>query len=47
MTAFIDATPGPRLGGAVATPILKSIGWLIGITAVFSPLTVARYRNRV
>ena len=47
LTAFIDATRGLMLGGPVATPVLKSIGWLIGITAVFSPLTIARYRSRI
>ncbi len=47
ITAFIDATRGLMLGGPVATPVAKSIAWLIAITALFSPLTVARYRRRV
>ncbi len=47
ITAFIDATRGLMLGGAVATPVLKSIGWLVAITVLFSPLTIARYRNRI
>lgn len=47
ITAVIDATRGLMLGGPVAEPLARSIAWLIGITAVFSPLTVARYRNRV
>ena len=47
ITAFIDATRGLMLGGPVATPVAKSIAWLVAITAFFSPLTVARYRRRV
>lgn len=46
ITAFIDATRGLMLGGPVAAPVLKSVVWLVGITAVFTPLTVDRYRNR-
>jgi ABC transporter DrrB family efflux protein len=47
VTHVIDATRGLMLGGPVAEPLIDSIIWLAVITAVFAPLTVARYRRRV
>ncbi|MGH2662496.1 MAG: ABC transporter permease [Actinomycetota bacterium] len=47
LTHVIDATRGLMLGGAVAEPAIKSLIWLVGITAVFATLTIARYRRRV
>ena len=47
LTALIDATRGLMLGGPVSGPLLRSIAWLIALTAIFSPLTVARYRTRL
>jgi oleandomycin transport system permease protein len=35
------------LGGPVASPVLKSIIWLVAITTVFAPLAIARYRRRI
>jgi ABC transporter DrrB family efflux protein len=47
VTHVIDATRGLMLGGAVADPVIKSVIWLAVITAVFAPLTIARYRRRI
>ena len=47
ITAVIDATRGLMLGGSVADPVIDSVIWLAGITAVFAPLAIARYRRRV
>lgn len=46
ITHVIDATRGLMLGGEVAGPMFRSIAWLAAITAVFAPLTIARYRRR-
>ncbi|MGH2675414.1 MAG: ABC transporter permease, partial [Actinomycetota bacterium] len=47
LTHVIDGARGLMLGGAVADPVIKSLIWLVGITAVFATLTIARYRRRV
>ena len=47
VTHVIDATRGLMLGGAVADPVINSVIWLAVITAVFAPLTIARYRRRI
>ncbi len=47
ITAVIDSTRGLMLGGAVAEPVTRAVIWLVVITAVFSTLTIARYRRRV
>lgn len=47
ITHVVDATRGLMLGGAIAQPVLYSTLWLIGITALFAPLTVRKYRRRV
>jgi ABC transporter DrrB family efflux protein len=47
ITSIVDATRGLMLGGPVASPVLKSIVWLVAITAVFAPLAIARYRRRI
>jgi ABC transporter DrrB family efflux protein len=47
ITSVVDATRGLMLGGPVASPVLKSILWLVAITAVFAPLAIARYRRRI
>jgi ABC-type multidrug transport system permease subunit len=48
ITKVVDATRGLMLGGLpVARPVIESILWLIVITAVFAPLAIARYRQRV
>ncbi|MDQ3878133.1 MAG: ABC transporter permease [Actinomycetota bacterium] len=47
ITFVVDATRGMMLGGPVASPLLKAILWMIGLTAVFAPLAVDRYRKRI
>ncbi|MFN2594986.1 MAG: ABC transporter permease [Actinomycetota bacterium] len=47
ITFVVDATRGMMLGGPVADPLLKAILWMIGLTAVFAPLAVDRYRKRI
>ena len=47
ITAVIDAARGLMLGGPVATPLAKSIGWMLALTLVFAPVAIGRYRHRV
>jgi ABC transporter DrrB family efflux protein len=47
VTAVIDSARGLLLGGAVATPVIKALIWMVVIQAVFAPLAIARYRRRV
>jgi ABC-2 type transport system permease protein len=37
---------GLLLGGPVATPVLQSAAWIVGLSVVFGTLTVNRYRRR-
>ncbi|MGH9022515.1 MAG: ABC transporter permease [Acidimicrobiia bacterium] len=46
VTSVIDGTRGLMLGGPVAEPVIDALIWLVVITAVFAPLTIARYRRR-
>ena len=45
VTALTEASRGLVTGGPVAAPAWHSILWAIGITAVFAPLAVRRYRQ--
>jgi oleandomycin transport system permease protein len=45
VTALTEASRGLVLGGPIATPAWHSFLWAIGITAVFAPLAVRRYRR--
>lgn len=53
ITHVVDAVRGLMLGGevarveSVATSVLYALLWIAAITAVFSTLTIARYRRRV
>jgi ABC transporter DrrB family efflux protein len=48
ITKVVDATRGLMLGGLpVADPVVKSILWMVAITAVFGPLAISRYRRRI
>lgn len=47
VTSVIDAVRGMMIGGAVSRPLIESVVWLTVLTALFAPLTVARYRRRV
>ncbi|MFF1902009.1 ABC transporter permease [Kitasatospora sp. NPDC058218] len=47
LSALADACRALLNGeGAVAHPVLIVLGWSIGITVVFAPLAVARFRKR-
>ncbi|MFF2039116.1 ABC transporter permease [Kitasatospora sp. NPDC058170] len=47
LSALADACRALLNGqGAVAHPVLIVLGWSVGITAVFAPLAVARFRKR-
>ncbi len=45
VTALTEASRGMVTGGPVATAAWHSLLWAIGITAVFAPLAVRRYRR--
>ncbi len=45
VTELSSACRSLVLGGPVATPAWQSVLWAIGITAVFAPLAVRRYRR--
>jgi ABC transporter DrrB family efflux protein len=47
VTSVVDATRALMLGGPVADSLFESVLWMLGITAVFAPLAIARYRRRV
>ena len=42
-----DACRGLMLGGPVATPVLQTLLWAVGIAAVFAPLSVRAFKRRV
>jgi len=42
-----DATRGLLVGGPVATPVMQSLLWTVGIAAVFAPLSVMFFKRRV
>ncbi|MFI6843534.1 ABC transporter permease [Kitasatospora sp. NBC_00085] len=47
LSALADACRALLNGeGAVAHPVLIVLGWSVGVTAVFAPLAVARFRKR-
>ena len=45
VTYVVDAMRGMALGGPIASPLWKSIAWLVGIFVVFVPLAVRAYRR--
>jgi ABC transporter DrrB family efflux protein len=47
VTSMVDATRALMLGGPVTDALIKCTAWLVGITAVFAPLAVRAYKNRV
>lgn len=47
VSILADATRGLLSGGPVATPVLQSLLWAIGLLAVFAPLAVWAFRRRV
>ncbi|HXZ65025.1 MAG TPA: ABC transporter permease [Streptosporangiaceae bacterium] len=46
ISIFATAMRGLLLGGPVATPVLQSAAWILGLSLVFGALTVNRYRRR-
>ncbi|WP_226961919.1 MULTISPECIES: ABC transporter permease [Streptomyces] len=56
LQAFVDINPvsilaeacrGLMLGGAVATPVLKSLAWALAIALVFAPLSVWVFKRKL
>jgi ABC transporter DrrB family efflux protein len=47
VTALADAIRGLFVSGPVVAPVLHSLLWAVGITAVFAPLAVRAFRRRV
>jgi oleandomycin transport system permease protein len=47
VSILADAQRGLLVGGPVATPVLQSLLWAAGLTAVFAPLAVRAFRRRV
>lgn len=46
LSALADASRALINGGEVLHPALKVLAWSVGLTAVFAPLAVARFRKR-
>ncbi len=46
ISVFATAMRGLLLGGPVATPVLQSAAWIVGLCLIFGTLTVSRYRRR-
>jgi ABC transporter DrrB family efflux protein len=46
ISIFATAMRGLLLGGPVATPVLQSAAWVVGLCLIFGTLTVSRYRRR-
>jgi len=42
-----DATRGLLVGGPVATPVMQSLLWTVGIAAVFAPLSMVFFKRRI
>lgn len=47
ITVSVNAVRGLSLGGPVTTPLLQSLGWIFLILAIFIPLAIKIYRQRV
>jgi ABC-2 type transport system permease protein/oleandomycin transport system permease protein len=45
VTYVVDTMRGLALGGPIASPLWKSLVWLIGILVVFGPLAVRAYKR--
>ena len=42
-----DATRGLLVGGPVATPVMQSLLWTVGIAAVFAPMSMVFFKRRI
>jgi oleandomycin transport system permease protein len=47
VTALSDALRGLLVSGPVATPVLRSLFWMVAFTVVFAPLAVRAFKRRV
>jgi ABC-2 type transport system permease protein/oleandomycin transport system permease protein len=47
ITSVVDTVRGLMLGGPVWVHLVRAVGWMILITAVFAPLAIGRYRKRL
>ena len=45
LSVTVDAVRALALGGPTTTAVLQSLGWTVGIVAVFGPLAVRRFRR--
>jgi oleandomycin transport system permease protein len=45
VTSLTGAIRGLTLGGPIATPVIRSLAWALGIIVVFAPLAVRKYRK--
>ncbi|MPZ92617.1 MAG: ABC transporter permease [Actinobacteria bacterium] len=45
ITVVVDALRTLTLGGPTTVPLLKAIGWIVGLLVVTVPLAIARYRR--
>ncbi|GAB2477523.1 ABC transporter permease [Jatrophihabitans fulvus] len=46
ITRLVDSMRGLMVGGPVATNLLITLAWMLGLLAVFVPLTMRAYRKR-
>ncbi|MFI0421572.1 ABC transporter permease [Spongiactinospora sp. 9N601] len=46
VTSIADTLRGLLLGGEVARPLLWSVVWIAGLTLVFAPLSIRRFRTK-
>ena len=47
VTTLSDALRGLFVAGPVATPVLRSLVWMVAFTVVFAPLAVRAFKRRV
>lgn len=48
LTHVADAARGMMLGhGAIANPVLWTLAWSVGLTAVTAPVAIAKFRNKI
>ena len=46
MSFLTEAERGLLVGGPVATPVIRTLLWSLGLLVVFAPLAVQIYRRR-
>jgi ABC transporter DrrB family efflux protein len=45
LSITVDAVRACSIGGPTATKVLQSVGWSVGIIAVFAPIAIRKYRQ--